>query len=180
MYDASTLVPIAEALLTIDAAGDPQIIGNGFSAVARGPGNGNFLLTFDTGTGVEDVGSGSPIVVDGQAVPGGFAQRQIGPNGLDPRLARAAITVRGGTTAPGSTTLASQTAEFVVGAPGAGALTLQVVVRNAADAAIDPMGAGVPNAAGSGLEIMVWSFATPDDVTVQQIGPLFQSSMQFP
>lgn len=180
MYDAVDVIPIAQALLTIDTNGDPQVAGAGFATVSRGPGFGNFMLTLDMGTAVGDFGSGSPAIINGQAVQGGYSHREVGPNGLDPRFARAMVTVRGGTTAPGTTTLTSQSTEFVAGPPGSGSLVLQIVTRDVTDAAIDPMGAGVPNAAGSGIEIMVWSFATPDNVTIQQFGPLFQSSMQFP
>ena len=167
-YAAAPLQPLAQALLTIDATNTPQITGRGFSSVARGAGPmGNFILTLDEGIGVADVGSGPDFTVG-----------IIGPNGLDPRLARVAMTMRGGTTAPG-TTLITDMSVNLVSVPGEGA---QLEIALALDPATpaDPMGAGVPNANGGGLEVMLWQVPTPDNVNVQVVGPLFQGAMQFP
>ena len=61
-YAAAPLQPIAQALLTIDAAGNPQITGRGFSSVVRASAfPGDFLLTIDEGTGVADIGSGGLV-----------------------------------------------------------------------------------------------------------------------
>jgi hypothetical protein len=178
-YAAVPLQPIAHALLTIDAAGNPQITGRGFSSVERASAfAGDFLLTMDEGTGVADIGSGSVV---GQA-GFGYATGIIGPNGLDPRFARVGVTMRGGTTAPGSTTIAQRMAEFVV-TPGEGALQVRISLAGGAgfDTPTDPMGAGAANANGSGVEIMVWNGnAGPDNAQQQLVGPLFQGAMQFP
>jgi hypothetical protein len=186
MFDATVMQPLAQGLLTIDAAGDPIITGEGFSSVSRVTGTGDFLLDFDLGTGVEDVGSGSPFIVNGQAVPGIYPNGIIGPNGVDPARAQVAMTMRGNSTAPlvpatpGSTTISSMSFEFIAPTPGQGATQLRVFLRNNAAAATDPMGAGVTNVNGSGLEIFVWSLASVDNVTQQLTGPLFQPAMQFP
>jgi len=167
-YAAAPLQPLAQALLTIDASGTPQIAGRGFSSVARGAAPvGNFMLTLDEGTGVADVGSGPDFTVG-----------IIGPNGLDPRLARVALTMRGGTTAPGTTTISDLNAVFT-SIPGQGAqLEIGLAIDPATPA--DPMGPGAPNANGGGLEIMLWQVPTPDNVNTVIVGPLFQGAMQFP
>jgi hypothetical protein len=96
------------------------------------------------------------------------------------------FTMRGNSTAPlvpatpGSTTISSMSFEFIVPTPGQGATQLHVFLRNTVDAATDPMGAGVPTTAGSGLEIFVWSLASVDNAAQQLTGPLFQPAMQFP
>jgi len=186
MYDATVMQPIAQGLLTIDAAGDPVITGEGFASVSRVTGTGDFLIDFDMGTGTSDVGSGSPSVVDGQAVSGIFADGIIGPNGIDPARTIVVLTMRGNSTAPlvpatpGSTTIATLSFEFISPTPGEGATQLRVFLRNAADAATDPMGAGVANVNGSGLEILVWTLASADNVSQQAIGPLYQPSFSFP
>jgi len=177
-YAAVPLQPIADALLTINAAGNPVITGRGFSSVARPVGSpiGDFILTLDSGTGVSDIGSGSLVGEPGFGFPDGF----VGPNGLDPRFARVSVTMRGGTTAPGTTTISTRIATFIT-TPGSGALQIQITLRNTANAVTDPMGAGVANADGSGVEIMVWNGnAGPDNATAQLVGPLFQGAMQFP
>jgi hypothetical protein len=186
MSDAVAMQPIAQGLLTIDAAGDPIITGDGFSSVSRVTALGDFLLDLDLGTGVEDVGSGSPFIVNGQAVPGIFPDGRIGPNGIDPNRTVTSMTMRGNSTdpldpaTPGSTTVASMIFEFVAPSPGEGATQLRIFLRDSTDAATDPMGAGVPTVAGSGVEIMIWSLASVDNVTQQLVGPLFQGAMQFP
>lgn len=182
-YAAVPLQPIADALLTINAAGNPVITGRGFSSVARPAGSpiGDFVLTFDEGIGVSDIGSGNTSIVDGSPVPGfGYTDGRVGPNGIDPRFARVNVTMRGGTTAPGTTTISSRIATFIT-TPGSGALQLEITLRNTANAVTDPMGAGVPNADGSGVEIMVWNGnAGPDNAAAQLVGPLFQGAMKFP
>lgn len=186
MFDAVAMQPIAQGLLTIDAAGDPLITGDGFSSVSRVTATGDFLLEFDLGTGVEDVGSGSPSIVNGQPVSGGFADGHIGPNGIDPARTIVAMTMRGNSTAPlvpatpGETTISSLTFEFIAPSPGEGATQLRVFLRNTADAPTDPMGAGVPTTAGSGLEILIYSLSSVDNVNQQAFGPLYQSSFKFP
>lgn len=169
-YAAVPVQPIAQALLTIDAAGNPQITGRGFSSVVRASGAaGDFLLTMDEGTGAADVGSGD-----------GFTIGVIGPNGLDPRFVRVVGTVRGGTTPPGGTDI-SQRSVSITSVPGEGATQIRMTLTTNLDAAADPMGAGVPNAHGSGLEIMVWNGnAGPDNAQAVIVGPLFQGAMQFP
>lgn len=169
-YASVPVQPIAQALLTIDAAGNPQITGQGFSSVIRASMvAGDFLLTMEEGIGAADIGSGPDFTVG-----------IIGPNGLDPRFLRASITVRGGTGAPGTTDIADRTVS-VVSVPGEGATQIRVTVATATDAHVDPMGAGIPSAHGSGLEIMVWNGnAGPDDAQAVIVGPLFQGAMQFP
>jgi hypothetical protein len=180
-YAAVPVQPIAFALLTINAAGNPVITGRGFSSAARASVTGDFLLTFDEGVGVADIGSGNVTTVNGQDVPGfGYPDGQIGPNGMDPNFGRVSVTMRAGTTAPGTTTISSRIVTWVV-TPGSGALQLQITLRNTANAVTDPMGAGVANADGGGVEIMVWNGnAGPDAAAVQLVGPLFQVAMQFP
>lgn len=181
MADYQSLIqPIAQALLTIDAAGDPVIVGQGFASVERGAAPaGDFLLTLDFGTDVADIGSGSLVGEPGFGYPDGV----VGPNGLDPRLAHVMLTMRGGTggLVTGATTISNLSASFV-NAPGTGAL--QISIQTAATPALggqqDPSGAGVANVAGSGLEILVWKLATPDNVTAQLTGPLYQPAMMFP
>lgn len=185
MADYQSLIqPIAQGLLTIDAAGDPVIVGQGFASVERGVNPaGDFLVNLDSGTIAADINSG-PVagIAGGGGLPDGF----VGPNGLDPRLAHVTLTMRGGTgaapgLAPGSTVISNLSASFVV-TPGAGAL--QIAIQTSAVPALggllDPTGAGVANGVGSGLEIMVWKLATPDNVTSVQVGPLFQPAMAFP
>jgi hypothetical protein len=169
-YAAVPVQPIAQALLTIDAAGNPQLTGRGFSGVVRASAfAGDFLLTLDEGTGAADVGSGE-----------GFTMGIIGPNGLDPRFVRAAITIRGGTTAPGITDISDRSIS-ITSVPGEGATQIRVAIATATDVSVDPMGFGVPNAHGSGMEIMVWNGnAGPDNAVAVIIGPLFQGAMQFP
>lgn len=169
-YAAVPVQPIAQALLTIDAAGNPQVTGRGFSGVVRASGfAGDFLLTMDEGTGAADIGSGPDFTVG-----------VIGPNGLDPRFVRVAATIRGGTTAPGITDISDRSVS-ITSVPGEGATQIRIAIATAADVPTDPMGAGVPNAHGSGLEIMVWNGnAGPDNAQAVIIGPLFQGAMQFP
>lgn len=181
MGDYQSLIqPIAQALLTIDAAGDPVIVGQGFASVERGAAPaGDFLLTMDSGSGAADIGSGSLVGEPGFGYPDG----RVGPNGLDPRFAHVVLTVRGGAggLTNGATILSNLSASFV-NAPDTGAL--QISIQTAAVPALggqqDPMGAGVASIAGSGLEIMVWKLSTPDNVNFQASGPLFQPSRQFP
>jgi hypothetical protein len=176
-YAAVPVQPIAQALLTIDAAGNPQITGKGFSDVVRASGNpGDFLLTLDEGTAVADIGSGG--IVD---QPGfGYSTGIVGPNGIDPRFLRVAITIRGGTTAPGLTDLFDLSV-LITSVPGQGVTQIHVAIATALDVPTDPMGLGVPNAHGSGMEIMVWNGnATPDNAQAELVGPLFQGVMQFP
>jgi hypothetical protein len=171
-YAGVPVQPIAHALLTIDAAMNPQITGRGFSNVIRASGSpGDFLLTMDEGTGAADIGSGPDFTVG-----------VIGPNGLDPRFARVSITMRGGTTAPGSTTIAQRMVSLT-STPGEGATQIRVSIAGGPgfDNPLDPMGAGIPNATGSGMEIMVWNGnAGPDNAQAVLVGPLFQGAMQFP
>ncbi len=169
-YAAVPVQPVAQALLTIDAAGNPQVTGRGFSTVVRATANpGDFLITMDEGVGAADVGSGPDFTVG-----------VIGPNGLDPRFARVSLTMRGGTTPPGTTTIQDRSASLT-STPGEGATQIRVTLRNTGNTLTDPMGAGVPNANGSGLEIMVWNGnAGPDNAQAQLVGPLFQGAMQFP
>jgi hypothetical protein len=169
-YAAVPVQPIAHALLTINAAGNPVITGRGFSNVTRGVGPiGDFILTMDEGVGAADVGSGS-----------GFTIGVIGPNGIDPRFARVSITMRGGTGAPGTTTISSRIASLM-STPGEGAIQLGITLRNTVNALTDPMGSGVPDPAGSGAEIIVWNGnAGPDNAQAVLVGPLFQGAMQFP
>jgi hypothetical protein len=130
---------------------------------------GDFLITMDEGTGAADIGSGE-----------GFTVGVIGPNGLDPRFARVSLTMRGGTTPPGSTTIQERSVSLT-STPGEGATQIRVSLRDTGNAPQDPMGAGVPNAVGSGLEIMVWNGnAGPDNAQAVIVGPLFQGAMQFP
>lgn len=179
-YAAVPIQPIAQALLTIDAAGDPQLTGHGFSVVSRVTGVGDFLLTFAQGMGVADIGSGSVPIINGSPVPGfGFTDGRNGPNGLNPRFARVSTMARAGTTAPGTTTIVSRMATFT-SVPGSGATQLRLTLRDVANALVDPMGAGAPSATGGGLEIMVWSTSVPDDAAQKLVGPLFQGAMQFP
>lgn len=184
MADYQSLIqPIAQALLTIDAAGDPVIVGQGFASVERGTSlTGDFLLTLDSGIGVADIGSGNVTNEAGFGYPDG----SVGPNGLDLRLAHVTLTMRGGTGGapglpPGSTAISNLSASFVT-APGTGAL--QISIQTSAAPALggiqDPSGAGAPNGFGSGLEIMVWKLATPDNVSIQASGPIFQPAMMFP
>jgi len=170
-YAAAPVQPIASALLTIDAAGNPQVTGRGFSAVTRSvPASlGDFLLTMDEGIGAADIGSGPDFTVG-----------VIGPNGLDPACVRVGLTMRGGTTAPGVTTISARSVT-ITSTPGEGATQIRVTLRNTGNALTDPMGPGAPNADGSGLEIMLWNGCpTPDDAQAQLVGPLFQGAMQFP
>ena len=187
MADYQSLIqPVAQGLLTIDAAGDPVIVGQGFASVERNIANpnGDFILTLDSGTDIADINSG-PVagVAGGWGLPDGF----VGPNGLDPRLAHVTLTMRGGngagpSLAPGSTAISVLSASFIV-TPGAGALqiSIQTATTPALGGLLDPSGmGGVANGVGSGLEIMVWKLATPDNVTSVQVGPLFQPAMAFP
>lgn len=176
-YAAAPSQVIAHGLITIDAAGDPMVTGRGFSIIERGVGLGNFILTFDAGVVIADIGSGSVTNAAGFGYPDGT----VGPYALDPRKARIAMTMRGGTTAPGATTISPLSASFIM-TPGEGSTQIQVVPVNVVtDAATDPMGHGVANADGGGLEIIVWyGGATPDDATQQAFGPLYQSAMMFP
>src|SRR5271157_5485419 len=169
-YAATPIQLLAHGLITIDAAGDPAITGRGFGTIERGvSAQGDFIVTFDEGSIAMDVSSG-PIV--NQPGGNGLPDGRVGPNGLDPRKARIAMTMRGGTTAPGLTTLSPRSAEVTA---IAGVTTIEVVVVNDADTPTDPMGAGAPNADGGGIEIIVWyGGAAPDDVTQQVVGPLFQ------
>jgi hypothetical protein len=177
-YSSTPIQIIAQGVLTIDAAGNPQISGSGFSIAARGAmATGDFVLTFDEGTSVADVGSGG--IVD---EPGfGYSTGIVGPNGIDPRFARVALTMRGGTTAPGTTTITDRSAAFV-SVPGQGATQIQIGLFIDPATPADPMGAGAPNANGGGLEIVIWygNAGQPDDFTQPQFGPLFQPVMQFP
>ena len=169
-YAAVPVQPIAQALLTIDAAGNPQITGRGFSSVVRASGfAGDFLLTMDEGTGAADIGSGPDFTVG-----------IIGPNGLDPRFVRVSVTIRGGTIMPGTTDISDRSV-VITSVPGEGATQIRIAMASALDAPLDPMGAGVPNAHGSGAEIMVWNGnAGPDNAQAVIVGPLFQGAMQFP
>jgi len=168
-YAAVPVQPIAAGVLSIDAAGNPQITGRGFSSVVRGSlSPGDFLLTMDEGTGAADIGSGPDFTVG-----------VIGPNGLDPRFIRVSMMMRGGTTAPGSTTVTSKVAAFT-STPGEGVTQIRITTIDVA-AFRDPMGFGVANAVGGGLEIMVWNGnAGPDNAQAVIIGPLFQGAMMFP
>jgi hypothetical protein len=168
-YAAVPVQPIAHGLLTINAGGNPIITGRGFASAVRVNPVGDFLLAFDHGVGVADIGSGP-----------GFTVGIIGPNGLDPRFIRASITMRGGTTAPGLTTISSRIVTFVV-TPGEGVVAVQITLRNTGNILTDPMGAGVANAAGSGVEIIVWNGnAGPDNAQAALVGPLFQNAFKFP
>lgn len=175
-YAAATVQVIAEGLLTIDAAGNPQITGQGFAAVARASVNpGDFTLDLEEGTGVADVSSGTIVNRPGT---GGFPDGRVGPNGVDTRLLRVEMTMRGGTTAPGSTTIADLSVGFIA---AAGTTQLRIALGTALDAPTDPMGAGAPNAAGGGLEIIVfYGNATPDSFTQQAFGPAYQPALTFP
>lgn len=176
-YAATPLQIIAHALVAIDAAGDPIVMGRGFSTIERSGPEGDFTLTFDAGIIAADISSG-PII--NQPGGNGLPSGRLGPNAIDPRFARAAMMMRGGTTAPGSTTVVPRSISYIV-TPGAGATQIRVVIVNDMDALTDPMGSGVPNANGGGFEIMVWyGGAAPDDVTQQVVGPLFQPAMAFP
>jgi hypothetical protein len=176
----SLMQPVAQGLLTIDAAGDPVIVGQGFALVERGTAPaGDFLITLDSGIGVADIGSGNVANEPGFGYPDGT----VGPNGLDPRLAHVSLTVRGGTggLTLGATQLSNLSASFVT-APDTGALQISIQTSSvpALGGQQDPSGPGAPNINGSGLEIMVWKLATPDNVTQQAFGPLYQNAMQFP
>lgn len=177
-YAAAPIQIIAHAILTIDAAGNPQVTGRGFKNVTRMTPIGDFQLDFDEGTSVADIGSGG--IVD---EPGfGYSTGIVGPNGVDPRFARVSTLMRGGTTAPGTTTISANISVAFTSVPGQGATGFRLTTRNNADALVDPMGPGAPNANGSGLEIVVWygNAGEPDDFTQPQFGPLFQPVMQFP
>jgi hypothetical protein len=181
-YSAATIQPIAQGLLTIDAAGDPVIVGQGFASVERGVNPaGDFLVTLDSGTVAADINSGAVagIAGGGNGIPDG----NVGPNGLDPRLAHVTLTMRGGVggIVQGATTISNLSASFV-NAPGTGALqiSIQTAATPALGGQVDPSGAGAPNVAGSGLEIMVWKLATPDNVTQQSFGPMYTPVIQFP
>lgn len=173
-YAAAAVQVIAEAMLVIDAAGDPQIVGRGFSTVVRGPGAGNFTLTFDEGVCPEDVGSGMLV-----GRPGfGYTDGRVGPNGVDPSKARVSLTMRSGSVAPGTTTIADRTAVFTTGPQGT---QLSVRLATALDAPTDPMGFGVPNADGGGLEIIVfYGNAAADNFSQTLVGPAYQQVMKFP
>src|SRR5271163_1321556 len=166
-YAAVFAQPVAQALLLIDAAGDPFLAGNGFSSVVRDPATGGFILTLQEGTGVADVGSGEGLTVG-----------IIGPNGLDPACARVAMTMRGGTTPPGVTTINNLSATFIT-TPGSGGTQMRVITA-IIDAPMDPMGPGGPNANGGGLEIVVWNGCGAESAApAALVGPLFQGAMQF-
>jgi hypothetical protein len=169
-YAAVPVQPIAHGLLTINAGGAPVITGRGFASAARTANPaGDFILAFDQGVGVADIGSGP-----------GFTVGVIGPNGLDPRFIRTSITMRGGTTAPGLTTISSRIVTFIV-TPGQGVVAVQITLRNTANVLTDPMGAGVANANGSGVEIIIWNGnAGPDNAAASLVGPLFQNAFKFP
>ena len=175
-YAAASLQVIAEGLLTIDAAGDPQITGQGFASVTRASINpGDFRIDLEEGVGVADVSSGSIVNVPGT---NGYPDGRVGPNGLDTRLLRVAMTMRGGTTAPGTTTIADMSVGFVA---AAGTTQIRIALGNAFEVPTDPMGFGAPNAAGGGLEIIVfYGNATPDSFTQQLFGPNYQPAMMFP
>jgi hypothetical protein len=177
-YAATPLQVIAHGLIAIDAAGDPIVTGRGFSSIERSTGGpGDFTLTFDEGTIASDISSGQLI---NQPGGNGLPDGRIGPYAIDPDFARVAMMMRGGTTAPGSTTLTPRSVAFV-STPGAGATQIRVVVVDDTDTATDPMGPGAPNASGGGMEIIVWyGGAAPDDVTQQAVGPLYQPAMAFP
>lgn len=177
-YAATPVQIIAQGVLTIDAAGNPQISGTGFSVAARGAFPvGDFVLSFDEGIGWADIGSGSLVGEAGFGFPDG----QIGPNGIDPRFARVSFTMRGGTTAPGTTTITDKAAVFV-SVPGQGATQLHVGLAIDPATPADPMGPGGPNANGGGLEIVIWygNAGQSDNFTQQASGPLFQPAMMFP
>ena len=176
-YAATPLQVLAQGFITIDAAGDPVVTGRGFGTIERGVSPlGDFILTFDEGSIAMDISSG-PIV--NQPGGNGLPDGRVGPNGLDPTKARIAMTMRGGTTAPGLTTLSPRSVQITT--TGSGATTIEVVVVNDVDAPTDPMGHGAPNADGGGIEIIIWyGGAAPDDVTQQVVGPLFQPAMVFP
>lgn len=175
-YAAATVQVIAEGLLTIDAAGNPQITGQGFASVARASVNaGDFLLDLEEGTGVADINSGTIVNRPGT---GGLPDGRIGPNGLDTRLLRVMMTMRGGTTAPGSTTISDMSVGFIA-APGT--TQIRIALGDPLDLPTDPMGAGAPNADGGGLEIIVfYGNAMPDSFTQQAFGPAYQPAMTFP
>ncbi len=167
-YAAVFSQPIASGLLTIDAAGNPQITGRGFSNVVRDPPTGGFILSLDQGTGAADVGSGE-----------GYTIGIIGPNGLDPMCARVAMTMRGGSTPPGVTTINNLSATFL-SVPGMGSTQIRVITA-IIDTASDPMGHGVPSPNGGGVEITVWNGCGPNDAQpATLVGPLFQGAMMFP
>lgn len=174
-YAAAPIQPIAEALLIIDAAGNPQLVGHGFSSVVRVlPGPGRFRITFDEGVVPEDVGSGGLVNEPGF----GYTDGRVGPNGVDPNKLRVALTMRSGTTAPGSTTLADLNASVSVTPQG---IQIDVAIANFLDAPTDPMGAGAPNANGGGLEIIAfYGNATADNFSQQLVGPNYQPVLQFP
>lgn len=174
-YAAAPMQVIAEALLIIDAAGDPQLVGHGFSSVVRVlPGPGRFLLTFSEGVVPPDIGSGGLV-----GRPGfGYTDGRVGPNGIDPTKVRVALTMRSGTTAPGTTTIADLNAQIAASPQGT---QLEIALATALDAPTDPMGAGAPNADGGGLEIVVfYGNATADSFSQQLVGPGYQPVMTFP
>ena len=174
-YAAAPVQLLADALLVLDAAGVPQIVGRGFSSVARvGGGAGRFILTFDEGVVPEDVGSGMLV-----GRPGfGYTDGRVGPNGIDPSKVRVALTMRSGTTAPGSTLIADLNAQVAATPQGT---QLEIALADSLDAPLDPTGFGAPNAAGGGLEIVVfYGNATPDSFSQQLVGPAFQPAMKFP
>lgn len=177
-YGAAPIKLIAHAILTIDAAGVPQVTGRGFSTVTRVTASGDFQLTFDEGVGFADIGSGSVVDVPGFGYPDGI----IGPNGVDPRFARVAAQMRGGTTAPGATTITANVGVAFTITPGQGATGFRLTMRDVGNTLRDPMGAGAPNANGSGLEIMVWygNAGAADSFSQQAFGPAYQSVIQFP
>jgi hypothetical protein len=177
-YAATPLQAIAQALIAIDAAGDPIVSGRGFSSIERGASpEGDFILTFDAGVLAADISSGQLV---NQPGGNGNSVGTVGPYALDPDFARVAMTMRGGSTAPGTSTLTPRSTSFIT-TPGQGATQIRVIVVNDADAPTDPMGAGVVNANGGGLELVVWyGGAAPDDVTQQIVGPLFQAALAFP
>ena len=174
-YAAAAIEIVAEGLLTIDVAGNPVITGRGFSSVVRVAPTGDFLFTFDEGVIAADVGSGSIVNRPGFGAPDG----RVGPNGIDPRSVRVALTMRSGTTMPGTTTIADKSVAI---STGPGGTQLRVGLGNIADAPTDPMGAGAPNAAGGGLEIIVFygNAGMPFDFSQQLVGPAYQPAMTFP
>ena len=108
----------------------------------------------------------------------GYTDGRVGPNGIDPSKTRVALTVRSGTTAPGSTNISDPSVALSTGPQGT---QLRITTVNVAGALVDPMGAGVPNVAGSGLEIVVfYGNATPDSFSQQLVGPGYQPVMTFP
>ena len=159
-YAAVPVQVVAQALLIIDAGGNPQLVDQrGFFGVTRGTSaHGDFILQFDHQNPLDPVSIGLP-----------------GTEALDPRRARVNVTNRGNGASPPTSRIAGHNSSFVM-TPGEGATAVEITTVDVAGALIDPALAN-----GLGVEIVVWNgSAAPDNFNQQLFGPAYQSVMQFP